>query len=317
MAMHAPRRSFRKLATYATLALVFAACAKKAAEKEPPADLVDKPVATLAGAADGKALTKNEGTLADQRPRDATRKIIRTGRLDLVIDDYDATREKLEAIVKAAGGYVDSTQVAHHKGAVGEATIVLRLPSDAFGAIMPKLRALGEIASESTSADDITAQYVDLSARLTSAKTLEKRLLELAAERTGNVENLLAVERELARVRGEIEGYEGQIRQWNDQVAMSTLTLGLSTRAPVIAANVEPDPTLGQRISHAFSSSVEALRNTGAAIAVSFIAFLPWLLFLIPGAVIGRRLYRRHQRRLPRAIVHPAEPAAPTNPAQS
>src|SRR5262245_54404085 len=118
--MHAPRRSIRKLATYATLALVFAACAKKstgsAGEAAPV--MTDQPV--LAGKADGNEATKNDKLSFDQRPREGGRKIIRTGRLDLVIEDYDATRDKLEAILKAAGGYVDSTQVAHHKGAVGE-----------------------------------------------------------------------------------------------------------------------------------------------------------------------------------------------------
>jgi len=311
--MHPPRRSLRKLATYATLALVFAACARKSADRGPDVGAAAPAPTTAQVATKGDEDGKRGlgGEKADRQFRD-TRKVIRTGRLDLVIDDYDATRGKLEAVLQAAGGYIDSTQVQHSQGAVGSATIVVRIPSEAFGTIVPKLRALGEIASESTAAEDITDQYVDLSARLASAKTLEKRLLELASERTGNVDSLLAVERELARVRGEIEGYEGRIRQWNDQISMSTLTLGLSTRAPVIAARNEPAPGLGQRISHAFGSSVEALREFGSAIAISLIAFLPWLVLAIPGALLGRRLWRRYGRRaLPRAVAQTVPASVP------
>jgi len=302
-----------KLTTYAAaaaaaLALAAGGCSKKGGGDHAAAGSAAPPaLATDAAKPAGDAKADKP---ADRQLRD-TRKVIRTGKLDLVVDDYDATHAKLEALLNAAGGYIDSTQVAHREGAVGAATIVVRIPSEQFATVIPKLRTLGEIESESTAAEDITDQYVDLSARLASAKTLEKRLLELASERTGNVENLLAVERELARVRGEIEGYEGRIRQWDGQIAMSTLTLGLTTRAPVIAAKQTPTPGLGERISTAFGASVDALRAFASGVAISAIAILPWLILLIPGALIGRRLYRRHRRALPRAVAQPPSVTAP------
>jgi hypothetical protein len=236
---------------------------------------------------------------------DPHRKVIRTGRIDLVVATYDEARAKLDAILKAAGGYVDSTNVQHYQGAVSNATLVLRIPQDAFGSIMPKLRELGEIASESTAAEDVTDQYVDISARLASAKTLEKRLLELATDKSSGVEALLAVERELARVRGEIESYEGRMRQWNDQISMSTLTLSLSTKAPAIAAS--PEPSLGHKISSGFHDSIAALQNFGSWLAVSGTALLPWMLLIIPGFVFGRRAYRRYAKQLPAARVLPPQ----------
>jgi hypothetical protein len=240
---------------------------------------------------------------------DPNRKVIRTGRIDLVVATYDAARAKLDTLLQAAGGYVDSTQVQHSQGAVSNATLVLRIPQDAFGALLPKLRELGEISAESTNAEDITDQYVDIAARLASAKTLEKRLLELAGDRAGGVEALLAVERELARVRGEIESYEGRMRQWNDQISMSALTLSISTKAPAIAA--EPDPSLGDRIASGFHDSVDSLQQFGAWLAVSATALLPWMILLVPGFIFGRRAYRRHARRLPAAIVHAAPEPKP------
>jgi hypothetical protein len=292
----------------ATLALVtsfsFAACSKHE-DAAPGADNTRAPIemAKVAGQ------TAEKPTDALNAPAvDPNRKVIRTGRIDLVVTTYDEARIKLDQLLKAAGGYVDSTNVQHYQGHVSSATLVLRIPQDAFGQLVPKLKELGEIASESTNAEDITDQYVDIAARLASAKTLEKRLLELAADRNSGVEALLAVERELARVRGEIESYEGRMRQWNDQIAMSTLTLGISTKAPAIAA--APEPGLGQQISSGFHDSIAALKGFGAWLAVSATSLLPWMILLVPGFVFGRRLYRRHAKQLPAAIARPAAPPA-------
>ncbi|MBA3452910.1 MAG: hypothetical protein H0T42_07455, partial [Deltaproteobacteria bacterium] len=71
-------------------------------------------------------------------------------------------------------------------------------------------------------------------------------------------------------------------------------------------------PGLGERISSGFSESIQALRDFGGWLAVTLIAFLPWLVFLIPGFVIGRRMLRRFATRLPKAIVH--APAVATVP---
>lgn len=240
---------------------------------------------------------------------DQDRKIIRTGRVELVVQAYEAARAKIEALLAASHGYIDSTNVNHHAGEVSDATLVVRIPADGIGSILPKLREIGEIVSESTSASDITEQYVDVEARLASKKTLEKRLLELAANPNGKIADVLAVERELANVRGEIEGFEGQIRQWKDHIAMTTLTLQLSTKRPEIAA-AEP-PSLGERIANGFHDSLAMLRDAGSWLVVHSIAVLPWLVLAIPGFVFARRFARRVK--LPWAIARKTAPIEPAS----
>ena len=290
-----------RLATVALLtSFAFAACAK---HKEADTRSA-QPVTESKGAA-GSASTPRDanadGRVSGLPTADAHRKVIRTGRIDLVVKSYDDARAKLDRLLEAAGGYVDSTQVQHHQADVSSATLVLRIPQDAFGQLVPKVKELGEVSAESTNADDVTDQYVDVSARLASAKTLEKRLLEIAADRASGVEALLAVERELARVRGEIESYEGRLRQWNDQIAMSTLTLTVTTKAPAIAAAAEPG--LGTRITSAFSHSLAALRTFGAWLVVTGTTLLPWMLLIVPGFVFGRRAFRRYSKKLPAAVA--------------
>lgn len=308
----------RIAAALAITALSLGACAKNSDSVDTNRGPADTP---FHAAGSGSATTETQprdvtgeakvasgvGFFGRERAEQDGRKVIRTGRIDLVVGKYDEARAKLDALLAGAGGYVDSTQVNHYQGSVSSATLVLRLPSATFGSVLPKLRELGEITSESTAAADVTAQYVDVDARLTSAKALEKRLLELATERGGGVEAVLAVERELARVRAEIEGYEGNLRQWNDQIAMSTLTMSMSTKAPAIAA--APSPSLGDRISAGFGASVEALRDFGSWFAISAIAFLPWLILVIPALLLVRRGYRRLTARIPTAVAQP-----PANP---
>ncbi len=229
------------------------------------------------------------------------RKIVRTGHLDLVVTTYDAARDQIDAIVTAAGGFVDSTRVSRSEGQVSAATIVVRVPAAGFGDLLPRLRALGDVQQESTDAADITAEYVDTSARLAAARALEKRLVELAGTRTGTVAEVLEVERELARVRGEIEQLEGQMRVWNDQVSLSTLTITLSTTRPEIAAPA--DPGFGERVSAAWNDSIAALGQAAQGLSLALIALLPWLPLLLPAAFFGVRFLRRRVR-LPRAFVY-------------
>ncbi|MGE5185802.1 MAG: DUF4349 domain-containing protein [Acidobacteriota bacterium] len=266
------------------------------------AQMTDQP---MAGSAAAAAQETDTQLASAPTPIEDHRKVIRTGRVELLVASYDDARAKLDALVQKAGGYIDSTTVDRGRDAVSNAVIVVRLPQDRFGALIPALREIGQVLTESTNAADITDQYVDMSARLASAKVLEKRLLEIASAQNGTIDQVLSVERELARVRGEVEGYEGHLRQWNDQIAMSTLTLSIATKRPeIVVAPVEP-PSLAHRTKSALMSSVDSLKEVGSWLFVNGIALLPWLVLLAPCVLILRRLARRLPFRLPRAVARP------------
>jgi Domain of unknown function (DUF4349) len=269
------------------------------------AQAVAAPAATTAPAA--------KTSLEPQTPHD-DRKVVRTGKLEVVVSTYDSARAQIEAAVKASGGYIDSTHVERADSRVSDATIVIRIPADSFESILPQLRQLGEVTSETTNAADITDEYVDTEARLASDQQLEKRLLELATAHDGKLDQVLAVERELARVRGEIESYEGHLKMWNDQVSLSTLTIELSTKRAELPPR-EP-PTLGSQTKGAFHESVEGLRGFGEWCLINGVGLLPWLVLLIPGFFISRRIWRRMVRGVkawlpPAVVVTPSSMPAP------
>src|SRR5262245_17181038 len=175
-------------------ATLLAACSHPSTTDDTRGPTTIEPAGPVTAKLDGyrvvDGLEKGEGQTRG-RFADEDRKIIRTGRVELVVPAYDAARTKIEALLAQAHGYIDSTNVNHHAGEVSDATLVVRIPADGMGSLLPKLREIGEIVSESTTASDITEQYVDIEARLASKKTLEKRLLELAANPNGNIADVL------------------------------------------------------------------------------------------------------------------------------
>jgi hypothetical protein len=337
-------RAFRRLAIATSLTAALAgACASKGGDapaarrgpatieaREPEAYRRDQIATTDAPSAPAGAFGGIAGRQVADRPPGVggsldgapvdNRKIVRTGHIELIVATYDDTRDRIEAIVAEAGGFVDSTRAQRSEGQVSSATIVVRVPSKTFGDLLPRLRALGDIQQESTDAADITEAYVDSAGRLAGARALEKRLLELAATGTGSVSEVLEVERELSRIRGEIEQLEGQLRMWNDQVSLSTLTISLSTVRPEIAAAAAP--TFNRRVSMAWHDSIGALGTAAEGFSLALIALLPWLPLLAPLAFFGIRFLRRRIR-LPRAIAYvpvaypPPQPYPPPPPAAS
>jgi hypothetical protein len=227
-------------------------------------------------AATEAAPMREPGRPADQR------KIITNGTLVVQIDDYDAARAAVDAVVQKLGGHAGSADVARDAhGKATSAMLVLRIPADRFDEAVKQLSALGQVLTEQIRAEDVTADYTDLAARLANARRLEARLLELAAQKTSGVTDLLQVEQELARVREQIETMEGRIRLYDDQVSLATLNLQLVTRAQVAA--VPPPPTLGADVSSTLSGSWGALADVGRGLLLVLVALLPWLP-LIAGA---------------------------------
>ncbi len=254
-----------------------------------------------AGMADdkaGEAQTRGQAGQAgqtDARRAADGRKIIRTGQLEVHVDDYEPTRKEIDALLKASGGFIASAQVGHSDGRVTEANLVLRVPTQGYEDLVARLSALGTVVAESSNAEDVTDQWVDVTARLANAKKLEGRLIELVATQAGNVTQLLEVERELARVREQIELFEGRLHVLDDQVSLSTLTLRVQARVPYQAATL---PSLADDAGRTLSASWGEVSDLSRSAAIGLIGFLPWLPLVALGAWLARRYGKRAYRRV-------------------
>jgi len=267
----------------------------------------EAPASVVEGVDDFQTLTiplpfEEDGRPSDPAPtRDSARpegvkpKIIYTADLRVVVDDFAKAETAVPKLVEKFGGYVASSDVDRSMGDRLRGTWTVRIPAEKYNDFLAGAGGLGVVEDKSENARDVTAEFVDVQARLTGRRALETRLLELLAERPGELKDVLDLERELARVREEIETAEGRLRYLSNQTAFSTVTLNLREER-----DYEPPraPGFGERIATTWENSLEALASFGRGLVLFAVAVAPFALTIgLPIALILWWLIRRVRRR--------------------
>lgn len=161
--------------------------------------------------------------------------LIRNGDVGIRVDSLEPAMAAARALAARHGGIIGNVQISGGEHQVRSATMEMRVPAARFDSAMSGLGPIGRVEHSSTMADDVGEEYTDRQARVANSRRLEERLLALLATRTGRLEDVLAVERELARVRQEIEQHEGRLRYLSARVATSTIHVRLSEKAPLVS----------------------------------------------------------------------------------
>ncbi|HUB67566.1 MAG TPA: DUF4349 domain-containing protein [Candidatus Methylacidiphilales bacterium] len=156
---------------------------------------------------------------------DLSRKLIRDASLELEVKSFQAAMDEITALTKAAGGYVDSNNSERGGNGKLQGAIVVKVLPQNLDAFLYKLRDLGELKNQTLSTEDVTKDYVDTQARLDNDHRMDAQLQELLKRDTSKISDLLQVERELARVRGDIEQMEGQLKLYDFEVQYATVTM--------------------------------------------------------------------------------------------
>ncbi len=193
----------------------------------------DEAANSLVLAGDGDVSTTTPSVDAN-----TTRKIIRTGEMALEVPAYEAAAAGVARVASESGGFVADVVVTEQAGGALRGRLVVRVAPDRFETLFAALKALGRVISENVKADDVTAQYIDLEARIKGLRITETRLQELISSKSfiDKIQSLLEVEREASRVRSEIEQLEGQLRFMASRVSLSTIAITLQEKARVVPA---------------------------------------------------------------------------------
>jgi hypothetical protein len=168
--------------------------------------------------------------------------MIRTGRASIEVDRLDPAIERVRKLAAAMSGYIANTSITGGRDQVRSATLEMKIPAASYDQVIGGLGGVGKIESVNTSAEDVGEEYVDISARVDNSKRLEERLINILATRTGRLQDVLSVERELARVREEIERYEGRMRFLRTRAAMSTLSVTVHEPFPILGKSPGDNP---------------------------------------------------------------------------
>ncbi len=187
------------------------------------------------------------------------RKIIKNSTLDYEVDSYDDAYKTIQDIVTKEGGFIASSSRQKLANGKIRGYIVVRVPSGKFSLTIQAMAGLGELKNQAVTSQDVTKQYVDLASRLKSKKTLETRLLKMIEDGKGELKDLISIEKELGKVRAEVETMQGQINYYNNLISLSTLTLNLSEKN--IAKPFEYVQTLQSTISVTVSDADAAYRK--------------------------------------------------------
>ena len=229
------------------------------------------------------------------RPEGVKPKIIYTATLRIVTENLSDAEAALPGLVERFGGYVARADVDRSSGRFPRGSWTVRVPVANYDAFLAGADGLGVVEEKDETATDVTAEFVDVEARLASRRKLETRLLELLEDRAAELKDVLETERELARVREEIETAEGRLRYLSNQTAFSTVTLNVRQEREYVPP---AEPTFGGKIAATWDRSLTNLAAFARGLVLFAVAAAPFVVvFLLPPAALVWVLIRRRRAR--------------------
>lgn len=224
--------------------------------------------------------------------------VIRTATLRIIVKEFGNVRPTVEAVVSQFGGFVDRLSVDADSATARSLTGSLRVPADRIVAALDRLRQLGQVVEDGQGSEDVTDQIVDLDARLASARATEQRLTDLLKNRTGRLSDVLSVERELARVRLDIERLDAEKTNTTRRVTYATIAIqiseerkqGLETGALPLSTRIRVAAADG------VAAAIESLVGIGLFILRAGPSLLIWGIVAVVGWMTLRRTLARRGR---------------------
>ncbi len=221
--------------------------------------------------------------------------VIRIVTLRVSSEKFDDARPTIERLLGEHAGRIGSLTISGEQNR-RSLSATLRVPSARLDGLVAALRTLGHVQHEAINTEDVTSEYQDLAIRIATARREEQRLVALLTNRTGKLSDVLDVEREIARVRTEIERMDATLRTRKDQVDYSSINLVV---AEAYRAELALAPTsLGARIRNAAIDGVRFATDGLVDVVLSVIQVLPSvLLWVLVLAWPARALWRRTRTR--------------------
>ncbi len=289
------------------LLLACAACAKRAAEEAAEEAVGDQAASGVANApepppppAPERAFDKQAGADAAQQAAPLaplSRKLIKTVDIQMLVADTAKAAREAQLLAVSLGGYV-ANMTAQRQNGLLHYSITLRVPVERLDAALERIRRLGEqIERESVRSEDVTEQFVDLGARLTTLRATERELLELlseARERGQKLEDVMAVYRQLTEIRTSIEQIQGQLKVLTTLTTLSTINLELlpAEAGKPLVEEWRPAETL-RASARALVKLLQALVDLAIWLLVTVLPVVALLALLIWALLRLRRRFRR------------------------
>jgi hypothetical protein len=269
--------------------VVFAASCQEEQPPPPPAAHRASPTAQKGAEAAGSG--------GDSAPAATRRKLVLTYSVTIETSELERVFREVNRLAEQAGGYITETSQQQMDDGSRQGRLAFRLPPKVVGSFLDQVRALGKVLKEASTGKDATEEYTDLEARLNNAKVSEQRLLGFLTDRTQKLADVLEVEREVSRVRGDIESMEAKKR--NLDLLTQTVAVAVEVVEPPSAA-----PALRQvwfPIKTAFGEGLIIFAKSVKVMIIFVAAITPWVVLLaaltLAVIIITQYAIRRRMRR--------------------
>ena len=208
------------------------------------------------------------------------RKLIKEGHVEFETEEVEETRERVLKAVQKYQAYVSSDQSYTYSHRISH-TLVIRVPAKDFDALLAAIsQGVEHFEQKNISVKDVTAEFLDIAARLKTKKELEGRYMKLL-QKANSVSEMLEIERQMAVLRGDIESIEGRLNYLENQVGLSTLHL-------TFYKSVSQETAFGKKFREGFQNGWDNL----IWFFVGLVNIWPFLL-LIPLLIWGIRRIRK------------------------
>ncbi len=257
-------------------------------------------VAPDAAVPDGKGRPAPADPAGGNRPaspsRGIARKIIYTADLDLTVENFDGIAERVAEFAGKFDGYIARSKTQGLAGSPRCGQWTLRVPTDNFERLRLAAEGLGAIRSSSSNSQDVSAEYYDVEAHIRNKQQEEERLLKHLATSTSRLDEILVIEREISRVRGEVERLTGRLNVLRDVSALATVNLRIEE---IRSFSPPPASTYSDRVAQAWADSLRSLSGLAQSVSIILVAAAPWLVVVgLPAMLPATILLRRYRRRV-------------------
>ncbi len=240
------------------------------------------------GSANGAPAQQKEATT---RTQTTARKIIYTANLTLESTEYDNTLAALQQALAEAGGYVESSENLNYGTDRRRVYYTLRVPAANYQSFLTAAGGAGSLTEKSEDSQDITAEYVDVAARIDTLEQQRDRLLQLSAQ-AESLTDLLEIEEKLTSVQYQLESYQRQMAAYDDRVNYCTVNVSVYE----VTVYTPVQPTLGEQLSNAVTGGFADFADFMFELTLWALNRLPWLIVLAAAALVGRMVWRRQRR---------------------
>lgn len=217
-----------------------------------------------------------------QKDSRAGRKLIRTVNLSVETTEFETLLGKISQAVESDGGYIEQSDVSGNSMSYSGAShryayLTVRIPSGKLDGFLNQVAEQSNVINRSESVEDVTLQYTDVESRKKSLTIEQERLWELL-EQADSVDSIIALESRLSEIRYQLEGYESQLRTYDNQVDYSTVCIDIQEVG--VFTPTEPDSVL-IRIQKGFKRNLENVGTGLVDLFVWFVSSLPLIVLLL------------------------------------